>query len=64
MKEQGYVLKYREKHPRCRYCIFRKLIPDCFGGQYSYYKCILKDIVLRDYLLCTFLSNMQGCFCK
>lgn len=70
MEEQSYVLrfyilKYRREHPRCRYCEFRKLIiPDCFCGQYSYYKCILKDKILKEYLLCTFLSNIQGCFCR
>ena len=60
-----WILKYRNKHPRCRYCLFNKLItPDYWGGQYSYHKCILKDKILKDYLLCNFLNNVQGMFCK
>ena len=65
MEKQSYVLSYRKKHPRCRYCKFKKIIvPDYFGRQYSYHKCILKDKVLIEYLICDFLSNIQGCFCR
>ena len=42
------MLKYRKKHPRCRYCIFYKYIYAPIGM--GYYKCLLKDIPLIDHL--------------
>ena len=55
------IKKFRETHPRCKYCIFHKFkdIPIGFG----YWKCELKDKVLVDYLI-SFLYDNQGRFCK
>ena len=47
MKKQNSILAYREKHPRCRYCQFKKHI-FVLAVQYSYDKCILKDIPLKE----------------
>lgn len=63
MEEQSYVLKYRKKHPRCRYCKFFKYINTPIGIE-SYPKCVLKDKVLFDFNLLLFLYDLQGCFCK
>ena len=64
MASQNYFLAYRKKHPRCRYCIFRRRVtaPLEFGGR-GYNECILKDKPLRTYYLSPFLE-LQGVFCK
>lgn len=49
METQDYILKYREKHPRCRYCLFRKHITPPAGNCYGYNKCILKDRHLTEW---------------
>ena len=49
MEEQSYVLKYREKHPRCRYCKFYKYITPPAGNCQGYDKCILKDKPLTNW---------------
>ena len=61
MKEQDYVLDYRKKHPRCKYCVFHKF--KSMPWQYGYWKCTLKDKVLPEHLV-SFLYNLQGCFCE
>ena len=64
MAEQNNNLKqiqqYRKKHTRCRYCVFHKFQDIPMG--YGYWKCILKDKYLHEYLI-NFLYNLQGCFC-
>ena len=63
-KQNNYlecILKYRKKHPRCKYCIFHKFQDTPFG--YGYWKCYLKDKYLHEYLI-DFLYNLQGCFCS
>jgi len=58
METQDHILKYRQKHPRCRYCEFHKWIePSCVG----FWKCLIKDIPLTERL---FFWRWQGCFCK
>ena len=42
------MLKYRKKHPRCRYCKFYKHICPPAGNCQGYNKCILKDKPLTD----------------
>lgn len=38
------IIKYRQKHPRCRYCKYCEIIvPPIALPMDSYYKCILKD---------------------
>ena len=63
-KQNNYlecILKYRKKHPRCKYCIFHKFQDTPFG--YGYWKCYLKDKYLHEYLI-DFLYNLQGRFCS
>lgn len=45
------VIKYREKHKRCKYC--KHLYLDCSGervGVHAYYKCLAKDKIIHDIL--------------
>ena len=63
MEEQNYVLKYRKKYPRCEYCRFKKhVIPWALGGQYSYNKCVLKDVPLKEWYF--LFWRWQGRFCR
>lgn len=62
MEKQNYVLKYREKHPRCRYCLFKKHITPPMGNCCGYNKCILKDRRLTEWDFIFWI--WQGCFCK
>ena len=57
------IVEYRKKHPRCRYCKYRKHIPiPGYLTLSSYYlKCSLKDKYLNDDSL---FWDLKGCFCK
>lgn len=56
------IVEYRKKHPRCRYCKFKKMISKgLMIGIPEYYVCNLKDKYLNDNFL---FWDLKGCFCK
>lgn len=57
------IIEYRKKHPRCRYCKYRKRIsiPDCMLLSSYYLKCSLKDKYLDDDGL---FWDLKGFFCQ
>lgn len=58
------ILRYRELHPRCRYCAYKKRKDDCkyVPGCSVYYVCCLKDKYLYDSV--SFLIPFRGMFCE
>lgn len=54
------ILKYRLKHPRCRYCKYCKFKGRNFWTD-SLYECIIskKTFIFNKNLI----SNLKGCFC-
>lgn len=53
------LIKYREKHPRCKYCKYKRYVNNTLCGV-SYVECILKDRLLNDIIL----WNLKGMFCR
>lgn len=55
------ILSYRRRHPRCKYCLYSKIVSKgLMLGIPEYYVCKVKDKVLDD----DFFWNLRGCFCK
>lgn len=44
------VLKYRNKHKKCKYCKYLRLIVPCVDIVPAYYKCVAKDKIIQDTL--------------
>lgn len=51
------IKEYREKHPRCKYCKYERLVMGI--SPYSYYRCELKDKYIS-----SLKSDWKGIFCK
>lgn len=51
------IREYREKHPRCKYCKYERLVMGITS--YSYYRCELKDKYIG-----SLKSDWKGIFCK
>lgn len=55
---------YREKHPRCRYCKYKKgQTIYWYKGFYTFYYCDLKNKLLYDENS-SILRKVKGIFCK
>lgn len=40
--------QYRQHHPRCKYCKYKKLIQPPLGICSDYYKCLVKDKIISE----------------
>lgn len=58
------IIEYRQNHPRCRYCKYKKREETCkyMPGASVYYVCCLKDKYLYEDI--SFLIPYKGMFCK
>ena len=54
------IIKYRNKHPRCRYCKYNKFIEKKFLYDEEVHECIIKKTF---FLNENFIYNLRGCFC-
>lgn len=55
------IVEYRKKHPRCKYCKFKRLVSKgLMIGIPEFWVCDLKDKIIDD----TFFWTLKGCFCK
>ena len=50
--------QYRQHHPRCRYCRYKKLIQPPLGVCSDYYKCLVKDKIISEVFW-----NWRGMLC-
>lgn len=54
--------EYRKKHKRCRYCKYNGFIGG--GGQRVFNWCYAKNKHKYEWMLLSFIDNIQGCFCS
>lgn len=52
--------EYRNKHHRCRFCIYKKFYWSD-AGRAAWYECLVKDKYIPEF---DFLEKWRGMFCK